>query len=82
MASTLSKPSDKADRTERPDPKRIVQNAGCTKCGVCLVALLGFRVRGYDLRRAPRIHPHFVDNAIRVRFDQWLLRLAASSNVF
>jgi len=27
----------------------------------------------YDLRRAPRIHPHFVRNAIRGGLDQRLL---------
>ena len=40
MASPLGKPSDKADRPESHRPFGLQQ-----KCGVCIVALLGFVVR-------------------------------------
>jgi len=39
MAIPLGKPSDKADRTERPVPRVAV------KCGVCVVAFLGVVVQ-------------------------------------
>ncbi len=39
MAIPLGKPSDKADREEKPRPMRVAAN-----CGVCVVALLGFVV--------------------------------------
>jgi hypothetical protein len=40
MATPLGKPSDKADRPDKPRPVRVA-----AKCGVCVVALLGFVVR-------------------------------------
>ena len=36
MATPLGKPSDKADRPDKPRPIRVA-----AKCGVCFVALLG-----------------------------------------
>ena len=39
MAITLGKPSDKADRRDKPRPVRVA-----AKCGVCIVALLGLVV--------------------------------------
>jgi hypothetical protein len=39
MATTLGKPSDKADRPDKPQSLRVA-----AKCGVCVVALLGFVV--------------------------------------
>ena len=39
MATPLGKPSDKADRPDKPRPIRVA-----AKCGVCIVALLGFVV--------------------------------------
>ncbi len=39
MATTLGKPRDKADRPESHCPIRVA-----AKCGVCIVALLGFVV--------------------------------------
>jgi len=39
MATTLGKPSDKADRPDKPPSLRVA-----AKCGVCVVALLGFVV--------------------------------------
>ena len=40
MAITLGKPSDNADRPDKPRPNGLRQ-----KCGVCVVALLGFVVQ-------------------------------------
>ena len=39
MATPLGKPSDKGDRPDKPRPVRVA-----VKCGVCVVALLGFVV--------------------------------------
>jgi len=39
MATPLGKPRDKADRPDKPRPIRVA-----AKCGVCIVALLGFVV--------------------------------------
>ncbi len=39
MVTALGKPSDKADRPDKPRPIRIA-----AECGVCVVALLGFVV--------------------------------------
>ncbi len=39
MARPLGKPSDKADCPDKPRPVRVA-----AKCGICIVALLGFVV--------------------------------------
>jgi len=67
MANPLGKPSDKADRSESPVP------LGCDKMRHLRRCAPRLRSPGYDLRRAPRIHPHFARNAIRGGLNQRFL---------
>ena len=70
MATPLGKPSDKADRPESHRPIRVA-----VKCGVCVVALLGFVVPAttFVARLASiRILPatQFAEDLIRGSFNR------------
>ena len=67
MAIPLGKPSDKADRPESPI------HPGCGKMRRLRRCAPRHRSPGYDLRRAPCIHPHFDRNAIRGGLNQRFL---------
>jgi hypothetical protein len=67
MALPLGKPSDKADRPESPVP------LGCGKMRRLRRCAPRLRSPGYDLRRAPCIHPYFACNAIRGGLNQRFL---------
>jgi hypothetical protein len=64
MAIPLGKPSDKADRPENPVPP------GCGKMQRLRRCAPRLRSPGYDLRRAPCIHPHFASNAAHEGLNQ------------
>jgi hypothetical protein len=64
MATPLGKPSDKADRPESPVPP------GCGKMRRLRCCAPRLRSPSYDLRRVPRILPHFASNAIRGGLNQ------------
>ncbi|HMK13644.1 MAG TPA: hypothetical protein VK460_01330 [Burkholderiales bacterium] len=57
MANPLGKLSDKADRPGSPVPP------GCGKMRRLHRCAPRLRSHGYDLRRAPCIHPRFANNA-------------------
>jgi hypothetical protein len=73
MARLLGKPSDKADRPESPVPP------GCGKMRRLRRCAPRLRRLNYDLRRAPRIHPHFASNAIRGGLNQRFLKCGSGS---
>ena len=64
MAIPLGKPSDKADRPESPVP------TGCGKMRRLRRCTPRLRIPSYDLRRAPRSHPHFACNAAHEGLNQ------------
>ena len=64
MVDPLHKPSDKADRPEGPVPP------GCGKMRRLRRCAPRLRRLNYDLRRAPRIHPHFACNAAHEGLNQ------------
>ena len=73
MVDPLRKPSDKADRPESPVPP------GCGKMRRLRRCAPRLRRLNYDLRRAPRIHPHFARNAIRGGLNQRFLKCGSGS---
>jgi hypothetical protein len=72
MATTLGKPSDKADHPESPVPQGCGKMRSLRRCAPWL------RSPSYDLRRAPCIHPHFACNAICGGLDQRFLNPSPS----
>src|SRR6266498_4894635 len=70
MAGPIGEPRDKADRPKSPVPP------GCGKMRRLLRRAPRHRSPSYDLRRAPRIHPRFARNAIRVGLIQRFLSRA------
>ncbi len=68
MATPLGKPSDKADRPESPVPPGCGKMRRLRRCAPWL------RSPSYDLRRAPRIHPHLASNAAHEGLNQRFLK--------
>ncbi len=69
MVDPLGKPSDKADRPPSPVP------LGCGKLRRLHRCAPRLRSVNYDLRRTPRIRPHFARNAVHEGLNQRFLSL-------
>src|SRR5258706_6017907 len=66
-----------ASRATKQIARKAPSHPGCGKMRRLLRRAPRHRSPSYDLRRAPRIHPHFARNAIRVGLVQRFLRSLA-----